>query len=307
MGGGASDCPSNGTITCPYFDRIKIASDGKISTDKWAYYPVQKKWIALSARTISQHLNFASSDTTFDGASWSTESILLSPKSQIQAAGPWLYSYGNGNVEYELKLTGSAIAGQAITGAPNKTYPSDAKSATLWFEQNNGVFYTLKKGGFWSSNRESSDDGKQYTNVAALRAAHIATSTPLCLANFDTSALIYFDSTMHAAGISNVSGICRETIKSADKITAVQSGVITLANRPVIVAQIPDDLFSSNTPAREKQILAIVGLNAVGGNAANGLAYLPGYTKTLTGYQNQAAFKAWLNTVATDTEAQTLP
>lgn len=83
--------------------------------------------------------------------------------------------------------------------------------------------------------------------------------------------------------------------------------MVTLAGRAVIATQIPDSLFGRYTSNRERQVLALVGLDAAAGNAANGRAYLPGYTTTFTGYKNHAVFKAWLNTVTSDPEAQTLP
>lgn len=306
--GEAEDCPHRGTKTCPYFDVLKIAPDGEISFAKWAYYPVQKKWVALYGE--ERGLKFTEGDITFDGASWSTALTppgLRWPK-QAESSGPWSYKYSNsgsnGNVEYELRLTASSIAGQKVDGAAGVVYPEDAKTVTLSFEQVAGVLYALERGGFWSSSL--SDDGKKYPSVAALRAAHTTTNTPLCLNYFDASALIYFDSTMHAAGISNTGGVCDKYIKNRDTITAVASGVITLADRPLIAVQIPDNLFGSEVSAREKQVLAIVGLDDQG-YAANGLAYFPGYISTINGYYNYAAFKAWLDTVTTDAEAQILP
>lgn len=308
--GGAEDCPRRGTTTCPYFDVLKIAPGGEISFAKWAYYPVQKKWVALYGD--ERGLKFTEGDITFDGASWSMALTPpgLRPQVQDQITGPWLYKYsngngnGNGNVEYKLKLTASSIAGQEVDGAAGVVYPEDAKTVTLSFEQVAGVLYALERGGFWSSSL--SDDGKKYPSVAALRAAHTTTNTPLCLNYFDASALIYFDSTMHAAGISDTGGVCDKYIKNRDTITAVASGVITLADRTLIAVQIPDNLFGSEVSARDKQVLAIVGLDGQG-HAANGLAYFPGYINTIDGYYNYAAFKAWLDTVTTDAEAQILP
>lgn len=304
FGLGSSDCDRFSNKTCPYFERTRITADGKISTGKWAYFPVQKKWVALDGSKTIKPIDFPASVSTFDGASWS-EGRTFAPNAQSQSDGPW--SYGYGNIEYQLNLTASTLAGQIISGTT--TYPSDAVSITLSFEQKAGVLYTLAKGG----DRGGSDDGKQYSNVAALRAAHTTTSTPLCLSKFIASALIYFDSNVHAAGVAYGSGgACQATIGDRDKITAVRSGVITLADRPVIAVQIPSNLFNNNVSDREKQVLGIIGLDAaVGGPtdgySANGMAYLPGYTRTYAGYKNKAAFEAWLSTVTTDPEAQTQP
>lgn len=244
-----------------------------------------------------------SGEKEFEG-SWSATPF--TPSTPQLANGPWLYS--SGNVNYQLTVTGSDISGGVIAGTQNKTYPADSKSAILTLEQKTGVRYVFQKSGFWSGNGKlSSDDGTQYSNVAAFRAAHSSISTPLCLATYDVSALVYFDSTMHAAGMVYSSGICNPAVKNTDKITAVQSGVVTLESLPFITVQIPDTFFYPNSTSRDKQVLAVAGLDSIAGNPMNGVAYLPGYAKTNTGYSNQVAFKAWLATVTTDAEANTLP
>lgn len=126
------------------------------------------------------------------------------------------------------------------------------------------------------------------------------------MSEFDSSALVYFDPQMHSAGFADESGICSASITDFRKIAPVQSGVITLAGRAVIGLQIPDSFLTRRT-ARGKQIIALVGLDFKSGKASNGLAYFPGFTTKYGGYSNEAAFKAWLNTVTTDVEAQTLP
>ena len=298
---GVSDCPSNGQSTCPYFERVKISADGKLASSKFAYYPIQKKWVALAGGGVG--IGFSTADTVFDGKKWSTNFPVLVPKTQSQSVGPWSYNYGTGSIEYQLNLSSSSLAGKLIGGAQGIQFPSDAKSINMVFEQVSGVLYTLSKGGFW----QESDDGAVYPNTASLRAAHTTTSSPLCLAKFDVKSLVYFDPQVHAAGFASEAGICNSSIQNFDKITPVESGAITLDGRSVIALQIPDNAFSFNPSNRKKQVVALVGLNSVGGNAAHGLAYFPGYVHTSFEYQNLSAFMAWLNTVTTDVEAQTLP
>jgi hypothetical protein len=291
------DCPIRDFgPTCPYFERIRIQPNGKVIVDKWAYFRIDKEWVELVETDIN--LGYALADTVFDGVSWAKPQLGLQAREQAESEGPWLYGYGN--VEYQLNVTASSIAGDKLSGGI--TYPEGSKSVTLAIEQKSGVLYSLTVGDGVSS----SDDVAQYPNVAALRAAHASVEAPLCLADYDKRLLVYFDEATHAAGLAYTAAACREAIGASDKLKAVESGVVTLAGRPVIAVQVPEATAINLIPSREQQILAIIGLDAEG-YAANGLAYLPGYTTTLDGYYNLAAFEAWLATQTTDAAAKVLP
>lgn len=173
FGGGVSDCPSSGQITCPYFERVKISADGNHVTSKFAYYPIQKKWVSLSVSQLKPDVVFA--DSIFDGAKWLSMTPALVPKTPTQAVGPWSYGFGAG-IEYQLSLESSSLSGEAISGSQGITYPSNAKSISLSLEQTSGILYALSEGGFW----RRSDDGAVYPNTASLRAAHSSIDSPLC-------------------------------------------------------------------------------------------------------------------------------
>jgi hypothetical protein len=292
---GVSDC-SGSTVSCPYFSRIKIDSMGKYTVDSYAYYPVQKIWVALSA---SDNLTIGAGDLNGSSAGWTSNNFSLTAANTAIQNNRRTYSYGS--ALFQLAVGSSNISGNAISGGA--VFPVGSKQYTVAIELLSGKFVSLKKGGFWAS-ANSTDDAKAYASLANLRAAHTTNATRLCMDGaLDVASNVVFNSTSYGGIISADGSICSSA--STGIQTVVSEGVATVAGRPLILLSQPASAASGSNTS-DKQFVLAIGLTDAG-VVARGKSYLPGYIQSVAGYVNEAALNAWIKTQSSDSAALLYP
>jgi hypothetical protein len=300
--GAVSDCPTTGTATCLYFDRLKQDSAGGFISSSWAYQPTSKTWLQLSATLTAPRIEYADQYNT-GGATWSSGSAFnLYGSAQAAANGQWQYS--NGQVSHRLFVNESSIAGRAMSDvAIAGNFPSDAKQIDVSTAQLSGTLVALKNPSIW----KNADDTSTYPTLAAFRAAHVSNATPYCLHGaIDLYTGIVFNPSAQQGAIMPLknSGFCAsEALVGSEAY--VQQSVATFGGRKTMLFQTFKVIPNGQT-ARDVQKLMAIGLNDKS-QPASGWAYLPGYTVSSKGLYNYAAVVAWLRANTSDTQARTLP
>jgi hypothetical protein len=300
--GAVSDCPTSGTATCLYFDRLKQNAAGGFISSSWAYQPTSKTWLELSPRLTEPKITYADNYNT-GGASWSSGSAFnLYSSAQPDGNGQWQYS--NGQVSHRLFVNESSIAGRAMSDvAIAGVFPSDAKQIDVSMAQLSGTLVALADPSIW----KNADDTSTYPTLAAFRAAHVSNNTPYCLQGIGNlySGIVFNPNAQQGAIMPlRNSGFCTSEALIGSE-AYVQQSVATFGGRKTMLFQTFTTIPNGQT-ARDVQKLMAIGLNDKG-QPASGWAHLTGHTVSSKGLYNYAAVMAWLRANTSDTQAHTLP
>jgi hypothetical protein len=287
------DCPTNGQVRCPGFNRVRYdSSSNRVVSDSWAFEPVKQSWLPLSA----SNARLAGGDIMNYGNGWSDSPLDLELASRSIVNDATYFSY-TGGLKLKLNVAESSLSGSSLAGTSN-VYSADAKAFKVELEQTEGAVYELYKStGFW----KGSDDAKSYPLLASFRAAHAITTAPFCMQrSLSVSYGIVFNPFGRGAAVYKLSGFCTSTIVG-EPLELLNEGVTTVNGRKVIVLS-----KSSYATTKNNQFNLAIALDA-DGVASEGYRYSKGYVYKLSDSINRTAMLDFMKAKSTSSAAWALP